>query len=260
MDTSLYQFGIDLILYRFFPGGNWIHPNCATSYWRLYWHKYDEASVELSGKKHLCTPDIITMIPPHTPFDTYGTDNSDHFYIHFFAGFPFNLFPPHIFQIRAEKRDISLIQKIVKRDLKGLEPTPESSLSCISLCADYLGRLPYKGLAENAIDHRIIQMDAYMGENIHRSVSNEEFAKLVYMAPNSFNRFFKQETGLTPQQYFTRKKTDQASIMLQYYNMSIEDIAERLGFCDRYYFSKAFKKVTGYSPAAYRKESRLRKT
>ncbi|MBO7147467.1 MAG: AraC family transcriptional regulator [Lentisphaeria bacterium] len=36
-------------------------------------------------------------------------------------------------------------------------------------------------------------------------------------------------------------------------NFSINEIAMHTGFSDRYSFSKAFKKMTGISPAAYRK-------
>ncbi|MFR6333121.1 MAG: helix-turn-helix domain-containing protein [Eisenbergiella sp.] len=37
-------------------------------------------------------------------------------------------------------------------------------------------------------------------------------------------------------------------------NDSIETIAERVGYPDYFYFTKVYKKATGISPAAYRRQ------
>jgi AraC-like DNA-binding protein len=41
--------------------------------------------------------------------------------------------------------------------------------------------------------------------------------------------------------------------MLRFSNETVAEIAAKTGFCDIYYFSRAFKKNKGMSPLQYRK-------
>jgi YesN/AraC family two-component response regulator len=48
-----------------------------------------------------------------------------------------------------------------------------------------------------------------------------------------------------------------ASLLLRT-NESLDEIAEKTGFVNRFYMSRVFKKVTKESPAAYRRKHRSR--
>ena len=66
-------------------------------------------------------------------------------------------------------------------------------------------------------------------------------------------RLFKKSLNTTPIQYEIRKKMEYAKGMLLYSNESVAEISDRAGYSDIAYFSKMFKKYTGYSPSEYRK-------
>ncbi len=84
--------------------------------------------------------------------------------------------------------------------------------------------------------------------------SNSFYAADAKMSTRQFLRKFKEETGFTPQHYSLRQRIERAKTYLSVVsNFSINEIAMHTGFSDRYSFSKAFKKMTGISPAAYRK-------
>lgn len=84
--------------------------------------------------------------------------------------------------------------------------------------------------------------------------SNSFYAADAKMSTRHFLRKFKEETGFTPQHYSLRQRIERAKTYLSVVsNLSINEIAMHTGFSDRYSFSKAFKKMTGISPAAYRK-------
>jgi len=63
---------------------------------------------------------------------------------------------------------------------------------------------------------------------------------------------FKQETGQTVMSYVTDVKINQAEVLLHDTNLSILAISERLGYYDSSHFGRIFKKVTGYTPRAFR--------
>ncbi len=64
-------------------------------------------------------------------------------------------------------------------------------------------------------------------------------------------RLFKKDNGMPPREYITKKRMDHAKMMIENKStnlQSIKYIASLVGFKDPYYFSKVFKKYTGFSP------------
>ena len=68
-------------------------------------------------------------------------------------------------------------------------------------------------------------------------------------------RIFKAKTGKTIMAYFTELKIKQAKQLLRENELSVKEIAEKLGFSTPDYFTKTFKRVTGFTPLAYKKRS-----
>jgi AraC-like DNA-binding protein len=66
-----------------------------------------------------------------------------------------------------------------------------------------------------------------------------------------FLRLFKNETGLTPNNYIILKRIEKSKILLQTQD-DLLGVAIESGFYDATHFGKHFKKVTGVTPAAYR--------
>lgn len=92
-----------------------------------------------------------------------------------------------------------------------------------------------------------------MSRSLQNRYSNEYLAQLCDLSKHYFIKLFKQSTGLTPQQYYTRLVVDQGCALLENTDCSVSQIAAECGIEDTFYFSRLFKKHTGLSPAAYRK-------
>jgi AraC-like DNA-binding protein len=73
------------------------------------------------------------------------------------------------------------------------------------------------------------------------------------ISPNHLNKSVKAVTGRTAIIILNEMNLQEAKMQLKYTNLSIGEIAFRLGFKDLSYFSRFFKKATGLSPLEYRK-------
>lgn len=64
----------------------------------------------------------------------------------------------------------------------------------------------------------------------------------------------KKELGISFSEYITSKRIQLARELLRNEALSIESVANAVGYHDYFYFTKVFKKTTGISPSKYRKE------
>lgn len=94
---------------------------------------------------------------------------------------------------------------------------------------------------------------------IAHNLSNEEFdirqeTMKIGVSFDYMRHCFKEETGMTPLEYLTKLRIEQAKRYLRHNQFySVGEIAHLCGFFDRYYFSRCFHKQTGISPKEYRK-------
>jgi AraC-like DNA-binding protein len=90
-----------------------------------------------------------------------------------------------------------------------------------------------------------------MHEKIYDTIDLAEFCRNIGSSPSHLGIEFKAYTGMTPYQYFINIKINKAKEFLQTKELSIKEIAFKLGFQDQYYFSRLFKKKTGMSPSQW---------
>lgn len=81
----------------------------------------------------------------------------------------------------------------------------------------------------------------------------EEVAEACRIDEAYLCRLFKRFDSQSPYQYLTQLKMAQAARHLQRDDALIKQVAFELGYADPFHFSRAFKKVFGLSPAAFRK-------
>ncbi len=93
---------------------------------------------------------------------------------------------------------------------------------------------------------------AYMEAHIHSELSLQALAECVGKSKHHFSRQFQEHYGSPPHRYFLALKMNRAAQDLDNEAARIADIAADYGYEDQFYFSRLFKKVTGYSPMAYR--------
>jgi transcriptional regulator GlxA family with amidase domain len=88
--------------------------------------------------------------------------------------------------------------------------------------------------------------------NLDRQVPVDELAGLAHMAPRTFARRFKAETGTTPHDWITNQRVLLARRLLEETPLSVETIAVRAGFGDAAGMRHHFTRRVGATPQAYR--------
>lgn len=96
----------------------------------------------------------------------------------------------------------------------------------------------------------------FMKANLDKPITLQELGKISCMHPTYFSNNFKKCFGVSPFKYFCRMRIMQAQVLLIDTDMPIKNISEAVGYDDVCYFSRLFKKLTGISPAAYRRSSK----
>ena len=104
-----------------------------------------------------------------------------------------------------------------------------------------------------AQDKSIVRVIQYIDDNFSQTIKSAELSRLANMSATKLKKLFRQFTGCTITEYILSKKTDYASHLLADSDLSIEELAKKVGFDTVAGFSTLFKKQTGIPPSEYRK-------
>lgn len=88
--------------------------------------------------------------------------------------------------------------------------------------------------------------------NFSRNITVPKMAKNIGLNKNYFSNFFKENVGISPQQYLIQFRMNKACELMKNSTLTISDISRSVGYNDPLGFSKIFKKAMGISPKAYR--------
>lgn len=116
---------------------------------------------------------------------------------------------------------------------------PQSQLAPTPANADNLMCL------ERAVD--------YILTNLTRNLTLDEIARQAGLSRTYFSTIFKHMNGIPVWDFITIKRVDLAIQYLTSSQRGITEIASLCGFNSATNFNYAFKKITGHSPSAYRK-------
>jgi AraC-like DNA-binding protein len=104
------------------------------------------------------------------------------------------------------------------------------------------------GSVESVVRSVIQQVDAH--PELFWSVA--DLAARAGYSQTHFCRTFKELTGASPQQYLIQARLSRAQDLLRKTDLTISQIADRLGYRDVYHFSKQFGRRMGLPPSEFR--------
>lgn len=232
----------------------WTKHRFSAPYWRVYWNAATGAELHWRGRVIALRPDRMVLIPPDTDFAASCRGLPTQLYIHFTAGSPFDRALPGLHTIRATGQTGQLAGRLHDAD----DATREGqwgALASLALVHTALCDVPPDALRPPERDPRIAAVLAAMDANLQHPLSNAQLAAIAGLSTNAFVRLFHETAGMPPQKLYTRKRIDQTCMRLHFTDLSMEQIAQEAGFCDRYHFSRAFRQLRGISPGAFRRQT-----
>jgi transcriptional regulator GlxA family with amidase domain len=103
-------------------------------------------------------------------------------------------------------------------------------------------------------DDSVARAEQWIHEHCREDFRFEHLAHELGMSPRNFIRRFKGATGLRPLDYLQRIRVRAARRMLEEGDARIEEIGGLVGYEDTAFFRRLFKRETGLTPSAYRKQ------
>ena len=255
MDGTSYHPGIQLLLAKVTRlGPFWENQSFSAPSWRLYWNLQPGAAAHFQGRSLPLTPDELVLIPPETAFTGEVRRPVSHLHLHFLAGPPYDAVFPALHRFAATGALRQYARELHDR-LLATEDSRRCSVLAMALLHAAICHVPDSLLRPAPRDARVVAAMSAMDAHLATPLSNRQLATLVDMSTNAFIRLFTRLAGVTPQQYSTRKRIDHTCMQLHFTDLKLERIAQEAGFCDRYHFSRAFKRLRGVSPGIFRRQS-----
>lgn len=116
-----------------------------------------------------------------------------------------------------------------------------------------LGPNKVTSLCDQEINASFIKMVNYIKANFNQELYLKDLAVKFYINQFYCCELFKKFMGKTFSEFIASLRTEKACELMMSKDLSIEKVAEMVGYNDYYYFNKVFKKYCGMPPAKYRK-------
>lgn len=195
-------------------------------------------------------------------YEYYGEDKTEVYWIHFTGSDVKNILRKYglkdkerIFHV-GSSMEYERIFKMIINELQRCQDNYEEMLSLLltHLLIVFDRELSRKRVIANEyMDREMDNAVSYFSENYNKDISIEQYAESRGMSVSWFIRNFKKFTGTAPMQFIVSMRINNAQILLEQTNYTINEIAKIVGYDDQLYFSRLFRKQKGFSPSQYRK-------
>jgi len=123
-----------------------------------------------------------------------------------------------------------------------------------------------KGLINKIVDDTLLEANEYQSlnksiqevmdyveDNFNADISLKGIAEIVHLNASYLSSLFKEELNMTFSEYLTRRRIQEAKRLLMQTDLTINEIAEKVGYQTAKYFIKIFKQYENTTPNSYRK-------
>ncbi len=258
---------IQVAVYRRFRIDQTWDDDLQSPFWRLYVMNKPGASIQHAGRKLALRAGRACLIPAWVRFQSRAKRTLIQDYMHFYVtGLPPTLLKRYFGRPLMLARD-AVLDGLCERWRENLGSSStfvglgwSNALACAAVAAA-AAQLPEE---EQRVFENSWQTLSPVGpalecidRRLSRPPANPELARLCHLSTDRFIRKFRLIVGLTPARYGLERRIALAAQGLTASAQSIEEIADALGFTDRFHFSRVFKAHLGLAPVAYRRLHRI---
>lgn len=128
-----------------------------------------------------------------------------------------------------------------------LKPVSDNDLQ--NILNKYIGEISQKEEENSTFN---ITLEIWLSNHFMENVTMDDAARFVGVNTSYFSRKVKKMTGKNFSEHLTEYRIRRAKEYLQFTDLSISKIGERVGYPDAKYFAKVFKKHEGETPGICR--------
>ncbi len=244
----------------------WTQTDRIRSMWRLSRADADGAFLDYDSKSYALPTGRFCLVPPGLKFKARLERPVKQFHIHFeVIGWPAaavrDLLPEPITLEPDEMRD-RLADELCSEVNASEQLGPALSCRVKSLVHLSLAKLEdalpdqkvalLRHVAGGQLD--LLEVLRYIDRHLDEALDNALLAEISHSSESCFIRRFREAMGQTPARYVQDRRIARASELLVCTDQSIDEVARRCGFANRYYFSRVFAERVGRPPVRYRNE------
>lgn len=146
-------------------------------------------------------------------------------------------------------------EEILKKAFDKIKVRSDNQITAIAsimqACTSYLW---ISGLIKIDQKKHIYLLNDYIDQNISSNLSVDVLCSVLNVSRIKLYEIAHEYYGMSIGKYIRQKRISLAAKMLTENNSSVRVAAESVGFDDYNYFSKVFKRETGYMPTEYKKK------
>ena len=157
---------------------------------------------------------------------------------------------------QIERLGVSLLAEL---EGEGSGGSLYAELLAQALAAHLLRRYSTSGVAVRPAattlpSFKLRRVTDYINENLGRNIALSEIAQSLAMSSYHFARAFKQTTGIAPHHFVIARRVERAKSLLRETDLSITEIAHRVGCANQSHFSMLFHRATAMTPSLFRQQ------
>lgn len=112
---------------------------------------------------------------------------------------------------------------------------------------------PGQNVSHTSGKRNLREIKDYIDLHYPQKITLDDLAQQFFINKFYLTRLFKEQFGISLNNYLLQVRTTQAKRLLRFTDLSIEQVGQECGMNDANYFSRMFKKVEGVTPGEYRR-------
>jgi AraC-like DNA-binding protein len=232
--------------------------------WRLSYRERGRAELATQGRVISLPPGRAVLIGPDIGADSKPEGEAQHLFVEFELGRARDAAAllirdaPIVLDADATRDELA---RVLLRELAaGAAPGGAQcarALALLHLCLSSLldladeGDAALRGPASDArtqLQPVLRHIDSHLADLL----PNAKLAEVAHASESHFIRMFRRTFGRTPARHVQERRVSTAADLLLRTHLSIDEIAERCGFANRYHFSRVFAQRMSHPPARFR--------
>lgn len=204
-------------------------------------HSFDDAAYEAELKNRNLN---------YTKSSIYGFERMEYFKVllpqrlHFREGNSF---------LFAEEKLRKLNKEFKRKEFEARMNLPHIFEDLILFCESIAENSLFEKKGGNNYGFSIVKNVAdFINENFYRDIGKKSIEEKFSFNYDYINRIFKRMMGESIVKYRNSVRIDNAKNLLKTTELTLEEISERVGFGDKYYFVRCFTKKVGIHPILFK--------